>query len=415
MENEDILSVCDETLNLVFPRFCRHLQARGELGTTIYGMLLALAIATPALILVLVHYILFDKDIVHFLYDPSFLIIFPYVIGWALSTFAVSRAFLLVPRLLRDVEKAVKTINIDLGNPIHVRFVRRVIHENKLFTVLIFLMIAISAYTWFFNHYLRNYFEILITRPLIFISVIYFSSVVFPRTFLWTSRVATYILSGPVEIRSLIKDLTDRVLKLISGTNLDNDARNIYAICKCVTSVSVSFRKIVDFAVWGSFIWIIGLSIIIPMVCFALGEPVPLLYGLLIAAIFYVLGILFYLIPKRTFNLFVKNVKKKLMNVIEEFEENTLKELAVHETLDDSLAHLVRSYIVFDYVIRRVSTVIPDVKPSPSKYYIMTRIPFPIISVILSEVIRDVPGQELAGTTLETLLRVLRELLAAFL
>lgn len=415
MENEHYASICDKTLDLLLPRFCRHLQTRGELATTIYGISLAMAIAAPALILVLLHYILFDRNVVHVLHDPSFLICIPYVIGWALSTFAVSRALLLLPRLLRDVEEVVRATNISLGKPIHVRFVQRVVHENKLLTTLIFLLITTSAYAWFFNHYLRNYFEALVMRPLVFTSVIYTSTLVFLRTSLWTSRVATYILGGLVELRSMVKDLTNRVLELISKPDPGDGARNIYAIYECVAMVSVPFKRITDFAVWGSFMWTVGLTLIIPMVCFALGEPVPLLYGLLTAVVFYALGILFYVIPKRAFNLFVKSVKKKLVNVIEEFEKCALKELTARETLDESLARLIRSYIVLDHVKRRISAMMPDMKPSLNKYYIMIRIPLPIISVALSQVVREAFTQGSTGTLLEALLKVLRELLMMFL
>lgn len=415
MENEHLMSVCDRILEPLFPRFCKHLKTGGELATTAYGTFLAMVIAAPALILVLLHYMFFDRNVLNFLRDPAFLICIPYLIGWALSTFAVSRALLLVPKLLRDVEEAVKTNNIDLGISIHARFVRRVIHENRLLTALIFSLIAISAYAWFFNHYLRNYFEVLIMRPLVFISAIYTSLAVFPRTFLWTSRVATYILCGLVELRSLTKDLTDKVLKLISRMDLGNETRNIYAICRCVVTISGYFKRITDFAVWGSFMWTLGLTVLIPLVCFALGETVPLLYGLLVAAVFYALGISFYIVPRRTFNLFVSSVRKKLVNAIEEFEENALKELAAHEVPDGSFMRLVRSYIVLDHLRRRISAIMPDVKPSPSKYYIIIRIPLPMISIILSEVIREASARDFTGTLLEILLRVLRELLMMFL
>lgn len=411
MKNGHDNLIHDKIIEFIFPGFYKVLANRKESYVVLYGLFQATLIALPALVAVVLQYTLIDKDIVGLLRAPAFLIFFEYLFGWGLSVLAVGRALNVIPSILKQIDQVVDKIDpSNERSSCYVNFMKAVVH-NSLPTTLVFLvLILVSAYSWFFNHYLKRYSEVLLAKPLLLASTIFYSTIAFLRTFIWIARIATYIVVGTLTLRKIIRTLKYRIHGVISSMRPTCQPVHVYSVFIRLSFLSRLFRELVDFAVWGSFMWIMGITIIIPLLCLTFAELVPLYYGFVIGVVFYLIGALFHLMPKREFGTLVKYTKMDLAKVVENLEENTIDKLLASDNSAYALIDQMRSYILLQHLRQRLYASIPDVKPSISRYYILSKIPFPVISLLVSSMLKELFTYE-SITLIELLLNVLEKML----
>lgn len=403
--------IYDKLIELVFPGFHK-IISKGDLHKAVlYGLLLAVLVALPALVSVIIQYIFIENNTTGLWKEPGFLIVFPYLIGWGLSVLAVGRAFIVIPSALEELDQIIDAIDSNRNRPSYcTSFIETVIRNSMVDTIVFLILFIIPAYLWFFNHYLKKNLEILMEKPFLLGSVIIYSTIIFPRTFIWTARIAAYILVGTRSFKRITLSLKHHIHEVILGTCLMCKPSEIYNISTRLLSLTQHLNKFVDFAVWGSFMWTLGLSILLPLLYLVFEEVVPIYYGFITAIILYLIGILFYLIPKRASNSLIEFVRRDLMMAIEKFEEKTVSTLLTSDIYEQTMVDHMRSYILLQHLRQKLNTIIPPVKPTPNRYYKIFKVPLPLITLIVSNTIRHYHSYEFTEM-IELLLKLLREMI----